>query len=200
MKKIHYTEKYSKSNNQWNYNLHELYWVGGRFKVNNLSKGYHGILKQWWEHYKDINKQNDILLVSEGNKIKNQFETQYPNWCFKTTDMFYDLQSEPDIISDICKENSLPEKKFDIIICQATLEHVYNPFNAIDNFQRALKPTGILLIHTHPPDFQYHSYPRDYFRFMKDFWYDIPKWNNNLELIELYMLENKHVFTAYIKI
>jgi len=200
MQKSHYTEKYCKSNNQWDYDLYKNYWVGGKFEVNNLSSGYHGILKQWWEYYKDTNKQNDVLLVSEGNNIKSQFETQYPNWSFKTTDMFYDLQSKPDIVADICDDNCLPENEFDIIICQATLEHVYNPFNAINNFQKSLKPTGILLIHTHPPGFDYHSYPRDYFRFMKDFWYDIPKWNPNLELLEFYMLKNEQVFTTYIKI
>jgi hypothetical protein len=34
---------------------------------------------------------------------------------------------------------------------------------------------------------------------MKDFWYVIPKINDKLELLELYMLNNQQVFSAYQK-
>jgi len=195
----HYNETFSKNGNQWDFNLYENYWVGGKFEADNLSTGYHGILKQWWEKYRDISEENAVLLVSEGNIVKNSFIDEYPSWTFETTDKYYELQSEPDIIADICLDSSLPEGKFDLVICQATLEHVYNPINAIRNFEISLKPNGILVIHTHPPGFGYHSFPRDYFRFMKDFWYDIPKINDRLDLLELYMLNNQQVFSAYQK-
>lgn len=195
----HDNEIFSKSNNSWNYDRHNHVWIGGQFKANNLSGGYHGILKQWWEHYIDITKESRVLLVSEGNDVKKSFEEVYPKWSFRTTDKYYDLQSEPDIIADICDYNSLPENEFDLVICQATLEHLYNPWSAIKNFERTLNSNGVLVIQTHPPGFQYHSFPRDYIRFMKDWWYDIPVYIDSLDLLELYMDSNQQVFVTYLK-
>jgi SAM-dependent methyltransferase len=196
----HDDEIFSKFNNIWDYSRHNNVWVGGLFEVNNSSGGYHGILKQWWEHYIDVNEEKNVLLVSEGNGVKKYFEDLYPKWSFKTTGKYYDIQgSEPDIIADICENDSLPKNEFDLVICQATLEHVYNPWGVIKNFEKTLKSNGILLMHTHPPGFRYHSFPRDYFRFMKDWWYDIPVYLNSLNLLELYMDKNEVVFTTYIK-
>lgn len=80
------------------------------------------------------------------------------------------------------------------------MEHIYNPFKAIENLASLLKPNGILVSHTHPPAFEYHSYPRDYFRFMLDWWYDLPNYIKNIELIELYQHGDRHVFTCYKKL
>jgi SAM-dependent methyltransferase len=196
--KEHKTEVASVSDVKWDFNNYG-FWVGGHFNVKNLSGGYHGILKQWWEHYCETDKSNDVLLVSEGNDVKKTFESTYPNWNIKTTDKYYDLQSEPDIIADICEPNDFPENQFDLIINQATFEHLYDPWTAIRNCERALKTGGVFVIHTHPPGFGYHSYPRDYFRFMKDWWYDIPVYIDSLQLAEFFMKDNNHVFAAYIK-
>lgn len=197
--KDHKTEFWSSANKNWDIYLYEDRWIGGRVIVPNLSKGYHGILKQWWDFY-NKNQISDVLLISEGNEVKKIFQNYYSNWNIKTTDKYFDLQSKPDIIADICKSNSLPEKSFDLIINQATFEHLYNPWAAIENCAKALKLNGIITIHSHPPGFPYHSYPRDYFRFMKDWWHDIPYFFNGIELIEFCMYDNMHVFAAYRKI
>jgi hypothetical protein len=63
-----------------------------------------------------------------------------------------------------------------------------------------LKPNGIIVSHSHPPGFGYHQYPRDYFRFMIDWWIDLQKYIKKIELLEVYMYNNKHVFTMYRKI
>jgi len=82
-----------------------------------------------------------------------------------------DYGEYPDIICDICSDVSELEKKYDKIICIAILEHVYDPFKAVDNLKKMLKNNGIIygyvpyLYHYHAPDdllFQ------DYFRFSKD--------------------------------
>lgn len=195
----HFTEYWSYYGKEWDYNLYENFWVGGYFPVPNISSGYHGIIKQWWDFYNG-NKFSDVLFVSEGNDVKGAFKETYPNWQLKTTDKYFELQSEPDIVANLCEPKSLPENSFDLILCQATFEHIYDPWTAIKNLLGSLKTNGTLIIHSHPPAFGYHSIPRDYFRFMKDWWYDIPYHLDGVQMLEFYMQNNFHVFAAYKKV
>tara|TARA_B100000959_G_C14972885_1_gene620433 strand:+ start:1230 stop:1907 length:678 start_codon:yes stop_codon:yes gene_type:complete len=78
----------------------------------------------------------------------------------------------PDIIFDLCDnlDASLIEK-YDKIICLAILEHVYNPFKAVDNIKKMLSKDGI--IYGYVPYLNYYHAPKnlkfqDYFRFSKD--------------------------------
>ena len=78
----------------------------------------------------------------------------------------------PDIIFDLCEtlDESLYQK-YDKIICLAILEHVYNPFNAVDNLRKMLKEKGT--IYGYVPYLNYYHAPndlkfQDYFRFSKD--------------------------------
>lgn len=189
---------YSKHNIQWHYERVGL-WVGDRFPISNLSQGYHGIMKQWWERYFTNGK---VLLISEGEQAKQDFARQYPTWQIQTIDLFPEIANSHtcDLIGDIAAlENPLERDTYDLIINQATLEHVYNPFQAISNMFASLRPGGILVSHTHPPGFEYHSYPRDYFRFMIDWWIDLPKLVKGIELLEIFEGYH-HVFSCYQKI
>ena len=76
-----------------------------------------------------------------------------------------------DLSGELIDEKSTLFKKFDVVICLAVLEHVYNPFNAISNIKSILKKDGILygyvpfLYHYHAPknlEFQ------DFYRYSKD--------------------------------
>lgn len=192
---------YSKNNNNWDLTIYpNNYTIGGLFKCSNLSGGYHGILKQYWEHY---NKGNNILLISENNKVKEEFKSSYPNWIIDTIDFYPEISTntnDVDIVGDISAPVNPIIMQYDLIINQATLEHVYNPFQAMFNLTKSLKTNGILVTHTHPPNQEYHQYPRDYFRFMIDWWVDLPKYIDDIELLELCMKNNAHVFTCYKKI
>lgn len=178
----------------WDYGLKEQYWIGGRFKVSNFSNGYHGILQQWWEHY---NTGHSCLLVSENNKVKHEFQLHYPDWKFATLD-YYDNKGEPiDIEADLCSDFTANiNVKYDLIICQATLEHLYNPFTAMQNMLKLLAKDGVVVLHTHLPSYYYHPYPRDYFRFHTDWFEDVTKFIPDCELLELYTVGG-HVFAAY---
>lgn len=190
------TEKFSKSNNNWNLTIGTDESVGGHFCLPNSSCGYHGILKQFWDYY---HKGNKVLLISEGSKVKNAFKTHYPSWDFTTLDFFPGIQpGDIDIVADLCT-HKFSDTSYSLIICQATLEHVINPFQAMSNMIDGLEQNGILVVHTHPPGFPYHAYPRDYLRFMKDFWYDFEKFNGKCELLELVQVKNDHVFSCYKK-
>lgn len=184
----HYNEVYSKEGKKWD--AKPGLWIGDHFPVSNSSLGYHGIMKQWWEYY-TVQPFPKVLLF-EGKKAKEDFQKVYPYWIIETFEG--DDELHPDIMGDIC--NSYFNPQYDLIICQATFEHLYDPFGAFKNLVNALNPGGILMIHTHAPEMAYHQVPRDYFRFMKDWWYDLPKYFP-VELMELMMVNNKHVFACY---
>lgn len=196
----HSTFFYSKHNKKWDVTIYpDNYTIGGLFPVSNLSKGYHGILKQYWDEYHTGNR---VLLISENNTVKREFNRVYPDWKIDTIDNYPEISTvyDVDIIGDICNNNNPITKKYDIIINQATLEHVYNPFQAMLNFSNALDTGGVLISHTHPPNQEYHQYPRDYFRFMIDWWIDLPTYLPTIELLEVYMHNNAHVFSCYRKV
>lgn len=190
---------FSKYNNNFDLSVMACGAVGGKFIVNNLSCGYHGLLKQYWEKY---NCGKDVLLISENNNVKNEFLLVYPEWNIQTIDLYPEISTvnNVDIYGDICNKINPITNKYDLIINQATLEHVWNPNNAMNNLLDSLKKSGILVTHTHPPGMPYHQYPRDYFRFMIDWWIDLPNHIENVELLELYMYNNEHVFSCYRKI
>ncbi|TNF88243.1 MAG: class I SAM-dependent methyltransferase, partial [Gammaproteobacteria bacterium] len=71
--------------------------------------------------------------------------------------MNVNLETHPaDIIDDICAPSSLRPGSYDGIVCLSVLEHVYDPFAAIENIHALLKPGGYLLLHL-PFLFRYHA-------------------------------------------
>lgn len=190
---------FSKYNTNWDYTQWDP-WIGNRYPLPNLSGGWHGLIYQWISIYSKKFTNPKVLLVSESVDVKKQLQEDFLNWKIETTDLYWDLQSKPDIIADICKPDSLPKNKYNLVINSAMLEHVYDPFIAMKNMFSSID-TGFLISTTHPPHFGYHQHPRDYMRFVIDWWYDMPKnINDNIELIELYQLDQDYVFTCYEKL
>lgn len=193
-----------KTQREYDYTPNNIGWIGGKFDIPNQSTGYHGILKQWWNAYKTENAS--WLLISEKNHVKPYFKTEYPNDTFKTLEYFAE-NNEVDYRYDLCDRN-LPTNviKFDLIVCQATLEHIYDPYSAILNMINLLNKDGILTIHTHTPHYPYHPYPRDYLRYHPDWFLDIPNTIRNVELLELFDASNDnddlsgHIFSCYKKL
>jgi len=76
--------------------------------------------------------------------------------------------SKLDIVSDICE---VPEQdcSFDAILCSEVFEHIPNPISAIKEFERLLKPDGILILTapfcslTHFAPFHFYSGFNSYF-------------------------------------
>ena len=188
--------KIYKTNGNYNYDYGDGSWVGGRLKIPNASNGYHAILKQWWDNNKVHNA--NWLLISEKNTVKPHFESLYKADKFYTLEYFSE-NNEVDFNYDLCDRNLVSYlPKFDVVLCQATLEHIYDPVTAIHNMINVLNKEGIALIHTHIPGFDYHPYPRDYLRYYPDWFLDVPKFINNSELLEL-CTDNEigHVFALY---
>ncbi|MDC1250578.1 class I SAM-dependent methyltransferase [Pelagibacteraceae bacterium] len=117
---------------------------------------------------KNILKEDEVLDI--GKAMREKFDSiSCKN--LETLDV-NDYGDYPDIIFDLCSDNiDFLENKYDKIICIAILEHVYNPFKAVNNLYKMIKPNGVIfgyapyLYHYHAPkDLQF----QDYFRFSKD--------------------------------
>lgn len=67
---------------------------------------------------------------------------------------------------DLCDDNTntIPDETFDVIICTEVLEHVNNPFDAVREMHRLLKPGGRIYIST-PYNFRIHGPLPDNWRF-----------------------------------
>ena len=117
---------------------------------------------------KNISKDDDVLDI--GKAMREKFDYLVCK-SIETLDV-NDYGDYPDIVFDLCsQEITSLENKYDKIVCIAILEHVYNPFDAVKNLFKMLKPNGVVfgyvpyLYHYHAPkDLQF----QDYFRFSKD--------------------------------
>lgn len=58
----------------------------------------------------------------------------------------------------------LPPESVDTILCTQVLEHVPHPWLAVGEFQRVLRPGGVLIL-TVPQYWPLHEEPHDFFRF-----------------------------------
>lgn len=76
-----------------------------------------------------------------------------------------DVSGRMDVIADATalpfKNNSL-----DMILCTQVLEHIKNPFLAVEEFGRILSENGTILI-TVPTVMYLHEVPQDYFRYTR---------------------------------
>lgn len=88
-----------------------------------------------------------------------------------------------DIISDIAK---IPEedKSFDVIMCTEVFEHIVNPREALDEFERLLKPNGMLII-TAPFCSLTHFAPYHFYTGFSRYFYEEELNKRNFEILEI---------------
>jgi len=76
-----------------------------------------------------------------------------------------DPKTTPTYVADICQTNAaISTDRFDVIVCTEVLEHVVQPFLAVEEIRRMLKPGGCL-IGTTPFNFRIHGPLPDCWRF-----------------------------------
>jgi len=171
---------------------YEGFWIGGCWKVENASGGYHGLLKKWWDHF---GLKGKGLIIGEegiyGENIKRRLKETY-----SSIEVFTVGLEDADIVWDITKPPK-SDAVYDWIICQAVLEHVKDPASAIKNLADTLKEGGYIYIHTHGPEFGYHAYPIDCYRFFRDALIALAELNG-LEIADI-LWEPQHCFVVYKK-
>lgn len=95
-------------------------------------------------------------------------------------------------IADLCDNNQkvIPSGRFDYIVCTEVLEHTLQPFDAVNELERMLKPAGLVFASS-PFNFRIHGPLPDCWRFTEHGWRALFK---NFEIVELKALETKDRF------
>ena len=78
--------------------------------------------------------------------------------------------SKIDLVCDIANIPE-PDASYDVILCSEVFEHLTNPFKALDEFRRLLKPDGKLII-TAPFASFVHFAPYHYATGFSKYWYE----------------------------
>ncbi|MAF13906.1 MAG: hypothetical protein CMI53_03365 [Parcubacteria group bacterium] len=125
----------------------------------------------WDEKISEIAKTSkSVLDVGGGNRFQKgmkEYEALFSQADYKTLDNVPDYK--PDIIGDI-KNIPLADASLDALICRAVLEHIDDPFKAVAEMHRVLKPGGKCLVSV-PFLYPYHAekgYYGDFYRFTAD--------------------------------
>jgi SAM-dependent methyltransferase len=117
--------------------------------------------------------KNNMRVLDIGKSMREDFN-KIKCKEIKTLDINI-FDDYPDIQLDLSEEVEIEKtelyERFDVIICLAVLEHVYNPFIAIQNLKKMLTHNGIIFGYV-PFLYHYHAprdlYFQDYYRYSKD--------------------------------
>lgn len=74
------------------------------------------------------------------------------------------VHPELDVIFDVTGPFPFADYTFDTVFCCSVLEHVPEPWNALQEMWRVLRPKGVLILSV-PFIFYLHGQPHDYYRF-----------------------------------
>jgi SAM-dependent methyltransferase len=136
------------------------------------------------------NINDNMVILDIGKSMREQYDNI--NCAEKKTLDINLFENYPDFQFDLSEEIEIEKtelnEKFDVIVCLAVLEHVYNPFVAIKNLRKMLKKNGVIygyvpfLYHYHAPE---DLYFQDYYRYSKDGLAYLFREFNNLKLYPL---------------
>jgi hypothetical protein len=133
--------------------------VGGEWSMpGHPSRGYHGLIKAWLLRYK---AQGDFLLVGEEMNTAGHFAAAFGSACTITT---CDINGRGTMTWDVTRPG--PVMAHDVVVCQAVLEHVLDPVAALRYMAQALRPGGLMVVHTHGVEMPEHDHPVDCWRLM----------------------------------
>jgi SAM-dependent methyltransferase len=80
-------------------------------------------------------------------------------------------------------------QKFGVVLCCETLEHTADPLRIVERLKSHVAPGGILIVTTPGNGFGEHFFPRDYYRFMPNFYEDILF--DGMEILEIAQVRGK---------
>lgn len=77
---------------------------------------------------------------------------------------------------------ALCRRRFDLVLCLNTLEHLFEPVKALDNMASLTKAGGYLLVIA-PVVWEFHDWPSDFYRLNPDFFIEYAK-RRGLSVVE----------------
>ncbi len=101
-----------------------------------------------------------------------------------------DLEKGPnvDIVSPMDKF-PLNSETYHVVVSSSCFEHSRIFWITFNEMVRVLRKGGLMYINT-PSDGPYHGYPSDCWRFYKDAYQALAEWNENVELLEQFIIES----------
>ena len=100
----------------------------------------------------------------------------------------------------VCNAHDLIERfgreSFDVVISCEMIEHDSDPAKSVEAMRAVLKPGGLLVITSPANGFPEHRFPKDYFRFMPDYYRDVLF--KGMESVELCTVGGKEKCTCVI--
>jgi len=147
------------------------------FKI--IREGVSSIIKESAEKYDRVG----ALVLDIAPQVWQGAKEFYKLSLVETLDI--DENSGADYIADITKDNSsiIQSNRYDVVICTEVLEHTLDPFGAVKEIYRILKPGGILVMTT-PLNFRIHNPLPDCWRFTEHGLRQLLKDFKSVEIIE----------------
>lgn len=163
-------------------------------EVSELDKKYYQLLRDNVSAFvreagKTLDKEG-LLVLDVAPQAHEGAKPYFPQATVETLDL--DPDSGATYIADLCKDNTgkIPGDRFDIIVCTEVLEHTLQPFKAVEELRRLVKPGGTVLVST-PFNFRIHGPLPDCWRFTE---HGLRALFSDFEIVELKGLDEPERF------
>jgi SAM-dependent methyltransferase len=136
---------------------------------------------------------NKVLLAGEKRDVVEHLRNKLAGQTILTaglssTDYEWNFENDPPLMG-----------QFDLIISQAVLEHLLNPYKHVCDLVSILSPGGVLILNSVCPDFMtYHRYPIDACRFYPD-WFEETAKRLGLSVLRRRIRDGFYLFYMYQK-
>ena len=165
--------------------VYEEFFVSG---LPSESGVYHGEIIKW---AMDINPKC-ILFAGENKETAGRLKN-----VIKAGEVYTAGLADTDFKWDFEKRAPVIAKNIDLVVSQAILEHLLNPYQHVQDLSGLLQDGGHLILHTVMPGFPYHRHPIDSVRFFPD-WFEETAQRMNLKTVRK-RINDTHIFYMYQK-
>ena len=124
----------------------------------------------------------NVLNVGAGGDVARVIGEELSGKIINVKSLDIDPLMKPDMVGDVCNI-PFPDQSLDLIIIMEVLEHVNEPFVAISEIYRVLKPNAKVILST-PFIYPVHADPHDYFRYTKNGLLYMLRSFKNVEVVE----------------
>lgn len=165
-------------------------------QVSDLDKEFFSLIRKnisdFLNEYGKKYDNKDNVLLDIAPQDHEGARPYFPESKIETLDVSKD--SGATYIADLCSNNKhiIKDDTFDVIVCTEVLEHTLQPFDAVDEIKRILKPNGTVLLSV-PYNFRIHGPLPDCWRFTE---HGLRALFKDFEIIDIQSLDDDNRFLA----